>query len=253
MSQKKSIINRVKTIFIEYTTLLRCIPSIIVTVFVLSVVLMNLLANKTIFQNEYLALDGGFIISWVSFLSMDVITKHFGPKASIRVSIFALVINLFTSLIFYLVSIIPTEDDYRVLNTIFGGTWFILLSSTIAFITSAIINSTINYSLKGLFKDNDTRLAFYSRSYISSLIGQFSDNLIFALLTFKVFSPIFWDGFSWSFIQCLTCSILGAIIELALEIVFSPIGYTICNKWKKNNIGDEYFKLIEVNKNENNN
>ena len=185
MNQKKSFINRVKTIFIEYTTLLRCIPSIIVTAFVLSVVVMNLLANKTIFQNEYLALDGGFIISWVSFLSMDVITKHFGPKASIRVSIFALIINLFTSLIFYLVSIIPTEDDYRVLNTIFGGTWFILLSSTIAFITSAIINSTINYSLKGLFKDNDSRLAFYSRSYISSLIGQFSDNLIFALLTFK--------------------------------------------------------------------
>ena len=251
MKEKKSCFHEAKEIFTEYKILLRNIPSIIVTLFVLSVVVMNLLANKTIFQNDYIALDGGFIISWMAFLSMDIITKHYGPKASTMVSIFATVVNLFMCLIFYIVSIIPTDIDYNGFNTIFGGTWFILLSSTIAFISSAIINNFINYSLRRLFNDNDTRISFYTRSYISTFIGQFFDNLIFALLTFMVFAPIFWDGFSWSFIQCLTCSIIGAIFELVLEIIFSPLGYRISRSWKKNNIGKEYFIYIKEKKNEN--
>ena len=59
--------------------LFRNIPSVITALFTVSVVVMNILANKTIFQNEWLAIDGGILVSWLSFLCMDIITKAFGP------------------------------------------------------------------------------------------------------------------------------------------------------------------------------
>ena len=232
--------------------LLRAIPSPAVALFVVSVITMNILANKTIFQNEYLALDGGILVSWLSFLSMDVVTKHFGPKASTRMSIFAILVNLLTCLIFFIVSIIPTpHEDYSAFNTIIGGTWFILLSSTIAFFCSAVLNNFMNYTIGKIFKKNpDGKLAFFTRSYVSTFIGQFFDNFIFSILTFMVFAPIFWDGFHWTLIQCLTCSLIGASLELLMEIVFSPIGYRLVRRWQRNNIGKEYFDQINLQKGE---
>ena len=113
---------------------MRSIPSTVVTLFVVSVICMNLLANKTLLQLEWIALDGGILISWLSFMCMDIITKHFGPKASNGVSIMAVGINLMTCLIFFVASVIPSNaDDFSAFDTIFGGTWFILLGSTVAF------------------------------------------------------------------------------------------------------------------------
>ena len=227
--------------------LLRSIPASVVALFVISVITMNILANKTLVQTDYLALDGGILISWLSFLSMDVVVKHFGPKASNRMSIFAILVNLLICLIFYIVSVIPSnaEMDYSAFNSIIGGTWFILLSSTIAFFCSALINNGLNFTVGKLFKNNpDGKLAFFTRSYISTFIAQFCDNFIFAILTFMVFAPIFWEGFSWTLLQCLTCSLLGALLELIMEVIFSPIGYLVSKNWKKNNIGQQYFNFL---------
>lgn len=221
--------------------LFRSIPGPVAALFTISVVTMNILANKTIYQSEWLAIDGGILVSWLSFLCMDVVTKAFGPKAATKLSVFAILVNLLVCLIFFAVSVIPTETDYTAFNTIIGGTWFILLSSTVAFLSSALINNFLNWGIGRLFlKNPDGKLAFVTRSYVSTFIGQFCDNFIFAVLTFTVFAPIFWDGFSWTLTQCLTCSLLGAGLELLMEIVFSPFGYFVLKQWKRDGIGEEY-------------
>ena len=256
MSNSNPQSNRLKKGFKETVLLLRTIPSVVVALFVISVITMNLLANKTLFQNEYLAIDGGILVSWLSFMCMDIVTKHFGPKAATRLSIFAMMVNLLVCLIFFIVSVIPSNaDDYSKFNEIFGGTWFILLSSTVAFLCSAIINNFSNFLIGKMFKKNpDGKLAFITRSYISTYFGQFFDNLIFAVLTFMIFAPIFWNGFHWTFIQCVTCSLLGAALELVLEIIFSPFGYWICKNWKRDDIGRQYFDYVNgVNSYENTN
>lgn len=244
MEKLKNWLKKEKT---ETELLLRCIPATTVTLFVVSVICMNLLANKTLIQLDWIALDGGILISWLSFMCMDVITKHFGPRASNRISILAAGINLLTCLIFFVSSIIPSNaGDYSGFDSIFGGTWFILLGSTIAFLSSAVLNNRLNYLLGSLFKKNpDGRLAFITRTYISTFIGQFFDNFIFSVIVFVFFAPIFWDGFHWSVLQCLTCALTGAAAELVMEIVFSPIGYRIVNKWKEQSVGKEYLEMME--------
>ena len=85
--------------------LFRNLPGTVVALFVIAVVTMNLLANKIIYRGPYLAIDGGILVSWLSFLCMDIITKHYGPRAANKVSIFAIMVNLLMCLIFYIISI----------------------------------------------------------------------------------------------------------------------------------------------------
>ena len=238
---------RLKNEYYEFNLLLRSIPATVVTLFVVSVICMNLLANKTLLQLDWIALDGGILISWLSFMCMDIITKHFGPKASNSISFLAAAINLLTSLIFLTASAIPSNaNDYTAFDSIFGGTWFILLGSTVAFLLSALINNTLNWMIGMSFRRNpDGKLAYAARTYISTFIGQFLDNFIFSLIVFVFFAPIFWDGFQWTVLQCAMCALTGAAAELMLEVIFSPIGYHITKKWHANSVGKEYLNYIE--------
>lgn len=231
---------------IQTSLLLRGIPATTMTLFVVSVICMNLLANKTLLQLDWIALDGGILISWLSFMCMDIITKHFGPGASNRISLLAAGINLLTCLIFFVASIIPSNaGDFSGFNGIFGGTWFILLGSTVAFLLSALLNNMLNYFIGKMFKKNpDGKLAYTMRTYISTFIGQFFDNFIFSLIVFVGFAPIFWNGFHWSVLQCAMCALTGAVAELIMEILFSPIGYRIVTRWNKNSVGKEYLDHI---------
>lgn len=62
------------------------------------------------------------------------------------------------------------------------------------------------------------------------------DNLIFAFIVSLNF-------FGWSPLQCVTCALTGMVAELLFEVVFSHLGYLICKKWKKDNVGEAYFAL----------
>lgn len=230
----------------ETDMLLRCIPSTVVSLFVVSVICMNLLANKTLLQTDFIALDGGILISWLSFMCMDIITKYFGPKASNKIAILASAINLLTCLVFYIASIIPSNaSDYTALNSILGGTWFILLGSTVAFLISALINNFLNFTIGKAFKKNPNgKLAYATQAYVSTFISQFIDNLIFSIIVFVGFAPIFWNGFHWTVWQCTVCALTGAVAELIMEVIFTPFGYRIIEKWKKHNVGQEYLSYI---------
>ena len=231
--------------FKTFVILLRNIPSVVVALFVVSVISMNLLANKTIVQNDWIALDAGILVSWLSFMCMDIVTKHFGPHVATKLSIFAMLINLLACAIFFAASRIGQMEGF---DEIFGGTWFILMDSTIAFILSSLVNNFSNWSIGKMFKKKpDGAGAFFVRTYVSTFVGQFIDNLIFAIPTFMLFMPLLhpeW-GVKWTLLQCVTCSLTGALVELVCEVVFSPIGYRVTSVWKREEVGKEYFNYMK--------
>ena len=217
---------------LEFRDLLRNVPPLLAALMILSVVGMNLLANKSIDTGvDWLALDCGILFSWLTFLTMDVLTHCYGPRAATALSLVALGLNLMMALIFFAASRIPgvwgesfvegSEDIINgALNSTFGGTWFILLGSSVAFIASAVLNNFLNYGIGKLLKQNRTFGSFAVRSYVSTFLAQFADNLIFALLVSKLF-------FGWTGVQCFTCALTGAVMELLFEIFFSPFGYRV--------------------------
>lgn len=86
----------------ECKLLLRSIPSMTIAVFILSVVLMNLLACKELYRSDYFCLNTGLALSWISFLCMDCICKRFGAGASVRVSLIAIGTNMFCAVLFWI-------------------------------------------------------------------------------------------------------------------------------------------------------
>lgn len=236
--------NKIKESINNYALLLRSVPSLVMTLFVVSVVLMNLLANKEIGLNlDWLALDCGFTVSWLSFLCMDMLTKRFGPKAAIQLSLTAMAVNLFVCGILFVISLIPGnwgeyynyENDIvnQALNSTIGGTWYVVLGSACAFAASAILNAILNHAIGKMCKKNNF-VSYALRSYISTGLAQFIDNFIFAMMVSHVF-------FGWTMTQVITCSITGCVAELLCEVVFSPLGYKVCKKWEKHNVGSEYI------------
>ena len=65
------------------------------------------------------------------------------------------------------------------------------------------------------------------------------------MIVFVFFAPIFWDGFSWTVLQCAMCALTGAVAELIMEVLFSPLGYRITKKWRAEKVGKEYFDFVE--------
>lgn len=231
----------------DYRILLRNVPSLVVTFFVISVILMNLLANKEFISVRYFALDCGFLLSWVSFLCMDMICKRFGPKPAAKISIMAMVINLAVCGIFKIISLSPgmwgeyystgmTEVN-DALNATFGGSWFVVFGSSTAMVAAAITNSFINQAVAKRLRTKGYK-AFAARSFISTGIAQFVDNLTFALI-------VSYHFFGWTAAQVLICSITGAIAELLCEVLFSPIGYRVSERWESENVGSQYLQFAQ--------
>ena len=228
-----------KKIINDFRDLLRSVPPIIAAMFIISVVCMNLLANKSINTGvEWLALDCGILLSWITFLSLDIMTHCYGPWAATGMSVAALLINLMMAGIFFIAGSIPgvwgesyVEGSEAIINAAldntFSGTWFILLGSSIAFIISAFVNNFMNYGI-GKQIGNDIGFGVFAlRSYVSTFVAQFTDNIVFALLVSRAF-------FGWTLLQCFTCALTGAVLELLLEVFFSPLGYRIAMGIKRN-------------------
>lgn len=210
-----------------------------------SVIGMNLLANKSINVGvDWLALDCGILLSWLTFLAMDVLTHCYGPRTATFASYLALVTNLFMALVFFVAAHIGgvwgesfVEGSEAIINqaldNTISGTWFILLGSSVAFAVSALANNFMNWGI-GRYLGEDGRFAtFAARSYVSTFLAQFVDNIVFALLVSRTF-------FGWTLLQCVTCAITGAVLELLFEVFFSPIGYRISRS-----IGIDYEGMPE--------
>ena len=240
---------KIKLLFSEFSILMRNIPAPLSAFLAVSVVAMNLLANKSIDTGlDWLALDCGILFSWVLFLVMDIITRRYGVKAANMLSVGALLVNLLVAILLFAISFIPGtwSQSYvegaeatinGALDATIASTWYVILGSSVAFITSAILNNVLHSLIGKAFKRHDF-VAFSVSSYASTFVAQFVDNLLFALIVSLRF-------FGWSMTQCLTCAVTGALAELLCEVIFSPIGYRVVKRMEEQNIGKEYLDYIQ--------
>lgn len=249
--------------FNDWKKLLRSIPGLVTMLFIMATITMNLAANKIVWSGlvvngtPFISITGGIFLSWLVFLLMDIITKTYGIKASIKLTLLGAIINAFAVIFLALIALFPAKYPYEgastFFDTVFGfealsapQPWQILLSSTIAYIASGIVNAIVNGLFGKLFKNNpDGKSAFYCRSYVSTTIGQFVDNFVFGALAFSVFAKFY------TLPTLIGIATLGALIELACEMIFSPFGYRICKKWQSEGVGKDYLdycRLMEIKK-----
>ncbi len=260
-----------KNLVQETKILLRSVPSLVVAAYFVALVSMNLLANKLVPLNiDYLLLDCGFFVSWAVFLTMDIITRHFGPRAATILSVVGLLFNVVVSVLLFFCGKLPglwgesyVPGSEEIINTALdntiSGNWFVVFGSSLAFLSSAVVNNFLNFFIgKGIegnvAGDVQTKKAdeairgkrknfgtFAVRSYVSTFIGQFVDNLVFALVVSHTL-------FGLSLLQCFICAVTGAAAELVFEVVFSPVGYLVTKNWEKEGVGADYLRFVSKNR-----
>lgn len=238
-----------KKLFVEVRDTLRAIPGLVTTIFIVSVISMNLLANKSVFNLPWLASTAGIFVSWISFLCMDAVCKRFGAKAATILNTVAMLISLAVTGLYALVLLIPgvwaasfggaTPEVSGAINAAldatFSSTWYVVIGSAAAMFLGGVVNSVVN-SIVGRFADKrDNFAGFAIRSYVSTAAGQFVDNFAFAMFVSYFF-------FGWTFKQVIVCSFMMMLLELIFEVVFSPIGYRISKQWKNQEVGKEYLE-----------
>lgn len=232
------MIKKIKNEWFELRELIAKINPLVMTFFVLSVVLMNLLASKSIDLSwvpgnngsyPWLALDCGLFVSWLAFFSMDNIVRRFGPKASTKMTLVAVFINLVVCAVLLFAGTVSGEwgasyeftgQINEALDSTIAGTWYVLLGSTIAFITSAVVHGVTSFTISKLFKDKESLKTYAVCSSVATSLGQFVDNFLFAFIVSRVF-------FGWNILQCIMCSVSGMVVEFLLSFVFVPLGHKI--------------------------
>lgn len=234
---------------LETKEALRAIPGIVTAVFVLSVVSMNLLANKSVFNLPWLASTAGIFVSWISFLCMDAVCKRFGAKAATLMNTVAMLISFLTAILYMLIVKVPgvwaasysgaSEEISSAINigldATFSSAWYIVIGSAVAMFLGGLVNSFINKIVGSKVDKKDDFKGFAIRSYISTAAGQFVDNFVFALFVSYIF-------FGWTMTQVVVCSFMMMLLELAFEVVFSPLGFKLSQNWKKDEVGKDYIE-----------
>lgn len=241
-----------KNLLVQTKEALRAIPGIVTAVFILSVVSMNLLANKSVFNLPWLASTAGIFMSWISFLCMDAVCKRFGARTSTILNTIAMLLSFLAAILYMLIVKIPgiwaasysastpevATEINSAINATFSSAWYIVIGSAVAMFLGGLVNSLLNKLIGRKVDKHDDYKGFAIRSFISTAAGQFVDNFVFAMFVSYIF-------FGWTIKQVLVCSFMMMLLELAFEAVFSPVGFKLSQNWKRDNVGETYLKKYE--------
>lgn len=229
------------------------VPSWIVALSAVATVLMNLLANKTLYSDGmYLSIDAGLLVSWVMFLTMDIATQRYGGKASFAITIFDVVVALAMSGIMAGVAAIPEsavsgwymgDEAAATLNGLIGNNYLVILTSLFAYICSSFVDIGSNVLIGKLFDRSKSFngeshkrtfkgfIVYFFRAYGSTFLSQLTDNIVFQMIAYPLLFTI----------PCTPLSIflgatLAALVELVAEFVFAPIGYLATTEKKETQV-----------------
>ena len=197
---------------------------VFMAVYSVFVVVQNLFEMKTLGTPAFAFAGGGIILSWATFMITDITTELFGKKNTIKLYTIAGILNLFIVVVAQIVIAIPGvyEEQNIAFAQIFSNGIRTALASFTAFWFGNYINVYIMDKLRNMAvaknKGNAKGLLFF-RAVLSTIFGQFVDNMLFATLAF---APIGLSLFETSWTTILTTSLFGTCMESIIESVFVP-------------------------------
>lgn len=197
------------------------VMAIIMSLYCTFTVVQNLFEMKTIGTEAFAFGGGGIMLSWATFMLMDISTELFGKKHTMRIYTFAGLVNLLIVLLAQVViafpGVYPEQNDAFV--RIFSNGIRTVLSSFIAFWFGNFVNMTVMIKMKESDKTG-SKFTLFLRALLSTIVGQFVDNALFATLAF---APIGLSVFEMTWRDIFTSSAFGTFMESIIESVWMPL------------------------------
>ena len=190
-----------------------------------------------------LAFDAGTILFPISYIFGDVLTEVYGFKQSRRVIWTGFGALALSSLIFWLVRIMPGEATWQVqtgqkaFNQVLGGmsTGGIVLASLVAYLAGEFTNSVILARMKVLTGGR----WLWMRTIGSTLVGEGIDSIVFIAVASLT------GVFPWSLFWTLV--VTNYIFKCFIEAIMTPVTYWVVNHLKKSENEDYYDRDTRFN------
>ena len=190
-------------------------------VYAVFTVVQNLFEMKTLGTEAFAFGGGGGLLSWATFMIIDISTELFGKKDTIKLYTFAGLINLFIVVIAQIINALPGvyPEQNEAFNLIFSNGVRTAFASFAAFWVGNYINMTVMIKMKEMCDKHDSKLLLFIRAVLSTIVGQFVDNFTFATLAF---APIGLSAFEMEWKHILHSSLFGTFMETLNESIFVP-------------------------------
>lgn len=184
-------------------------------------VVQNLFEMKTLGTEAFAFGGGGGLLSWATFMIIDITTELFGKKDTMRIYTFAGILNLFIVVLAQIIIALPGvyPDQNEAFRLIFSNGVRTAFASFGAFWVGNFVNMNVMLKMKEQAGDKDSKLLLFIRAVLSTIVGQFVDNALFATLAF---APIGLSAFEMTWKAIFTSSCFGTFMETVNESIFVP-------------------------------
>lgn len=190
-----------------------------------------------------LAFDAGTLLFPVSYIFGDILTEVYGYKRSRRVIWFGFFAAALMAFTFWVVGLMPGEalwESYAgqaAYDAILGGvaTGGIIIASLVAYWAGEFSNSIVLAKMKVVTEGR----FLWMRTIGSTLIGQGVDTVIFVVVA------SFFGVFPWEI--ALSLIIANYIFKVAIEVILTPVTYSVVGFLKRAEQEDYYDRDTDFN------
>lgn len=190
---------------------------------IMSLIVSNIVTNKQMPLPWGWAITCGSLLVPLSYIVDDVLAEVYGFKTARSVIYLGFAMNALAVVYFQLTIAAPsvaTFQNQEAFQAVLGTTWRTTLASFVAYVFGSLANAKVMDMLHA--RDGEGRLAF--RCILSTVIGEFLDMAIFAVVAFSGTMP--WEVLG-QIIVSNTCA------KVAVECVFYPIITRYVIGWAK--------------------
>jgi uncharacterized integral membrane protein (TIGR00697 family) len=184
-------------------------------------VIQNLFEMKTLGTANFAVGGGGVMLSWATFMLMDISTELLGKKDTMRIYTFAGLVNLLIVVLAQILIALP--GTYPEQNAAFAQIFSNGVRTAFASFTAFWVGNFVNMQIMLIMKKADTKgskFMLFLRAVLSTVFGQFVDNAMFATLAF---APIGLSLFEMTWKDIFTSSVMGVINETVIETIWMPL------------------------------
>lgn len=208
---------------------------VITVVFVMVLLISNIASSAKIIDwgkslfGLHLAFDAGTLLFPVSYIFGDILTEVYGFKRARKVIWLGFICLFFSSLIFWLVRIMPGEATWEAVVGqeayigVLGGmsSGGLVLASIFGFLLGSFSNSIIMALMKRITMSR----YLWMRTIGSTLVGEFVDTTVFILIA--SLAQVFPFSLFWTLV------VTNYIFKVGIEVLMTPVTYLIVNGLKK--------------------
>ncbi|MGB0922480.1 MAG: queuosine precursor transporter [Alphaproteobacteria bacterium] len=180
------------------------------------------------------AFGAGNLFFPISYIFADCLTEVYGYSRARRAIWAGFIALIFATAMGQLIVHMPPSPDepfnavlQPALETVFGGTWRIVLASIIAYWVGDFANAYVMAKMKIWTQGKH----LWTRTIGSTLVGQGLDSMIFY--------PIAFAGI-WTSETLLMVIIANFSLKVGVEVFFTPVTYFVVNRLKRAEGRDVY-------------